>query len=376
MYELVSCVWELTRACNLRCIHCGSSAGTQRKNELSLKEALNLCDELKKTGCKSVALMGGEPLLSPNFREVAKKLSSLGIEISIITNGTIINYELISFLKDLKPRAVATSIDGASPKTHDFIRGVEGSFKKTMYFIELCLKENLPVSVITSVSKINISELKDIAEILKNKRIAWQVQSVGSEGKRFPKHYLLDVDEFYSVGVFLEILRRKYSIRELAFIGAHDMGYNSCFIKNIWLYKNWEGCQAGISVCGIRSNGDVLGCLSINDDRFVEGNIRERSLYEIWNDPQSFKYTRKFVKSDSGPNCVNCKYLERCKGGCNEMSLMKTGLLHNDPYCFYRYERKNFSFFERFYLSLSSFLWRISMNDRLNLIEFFRGIRR
>lgn len=372
-YKLISCVWELTRACNLRCIHCGSSAGTKRNEELSLDEALRLCEELNKTGCRSVALMGGEPFLSPNFKKIAKKLKSLGIKISVITNGTIIDTDLINFLKDLDLQAVATSIDGAKPKTHDFIRGVDGSFRKTIQFIDICLKENLPVSIITSVSKLNISELNDIAEMLKGRKIAWQVQVVGSEGGRFPKEYLLDEDEFYSVGVFLETLRRKYTVVELPFIGAHDMGYNSCFIKNIWLYEKWEGCQAGISICGIRSNGDVLGCLSLNDDRFVEGNIRKRSFYDIWNDYSLFKYTRKFTKSDAGPNCVTCKHLELCKGGCSEMSLMKTGLLHNNPYCFYRYEKKNFSFFERFHLYLSSALWR--KIDRGKLRSIFIGFR-
>lgn len=375
-YQLISCVWELTRACNLRCIHCGSSAGLKRYDELDIEEALNLCYELKKTGCKSVALMGGEPFLSPYFKEIATKLRSLEIDISIITNGTILDNELINFLVDLKPRTVATSIDGADPKTHDFIRGVEGSFKKTMKFIEVCLKNDLPVSVITSVSKINLSELGKIAEILRDKKIAWQVQIVGSEGIRFPKEYLLDEDEFYSVGVFLETLRRKYSVDELPVIGAHDIGYNSCFIKNIWLYDKWNGCQAGISVCGIRSNGDVLGCLSLNDDRFVEGNVKERSFYDIWNDSNLFKYTRSFKISDAGQNCIDCKYLESCKGGCNEMSLMRSGKMHNDPYCFYKYELNNISFFERIFLCLTSSLWRFKSRQRMKLLDFFKGVRK
>ena len=373
-YHLVSCVWELTRACNLRCIHCGSSSGKKRDGELSRDEALRLCDDLKKTGCRSVALMGGEPFLYPYFKDVSLRIKELGMDLSIITNGTLYDDDLLSFLRYLSPRAVATSIDGASPKTHDFIRGRDGSFNKTWEFIQACLSVDLPVSVITSVSKLNISELNSIAEMLKGKRIAWQVQVVGAEGDRFPKEYLLDEDEFYSVGVFLETIRRKYSVSDLPFIGAHDMGYNSCFIKNIWLYDVWQGCQAGISVCGIRSNGDVMGCLAINDDKFVEGNVRDRSLYEIWNDEGSFIYNRDISHKKPGPNCFKCKHFKRCGGGCSEMSLMKTGVLHNDPYCFYRYERENFSFFERLRLSLSSILWRKIDKDKLR--SFFMGLRR
>ncbi len=372
-YSLLCCVWELTLACNLKCIHCGSSAGKKREDELDLYQSLKLCEDLKKAGCGAVALMGGEPLLSPHFKEVALKIKELGMDLSVITNGTICDDKIIDFLAELKPQAVATSIDGSNPSTHDRIRGVKGAFNKTVDFIDRCLKKDIPVSIITSVSKLNIAELCGIADMLKGRKVAWQVQIVGGEGGRFDKKYLLDEDEFYSVGVFLETLRRKYSVDELAVIGAHDMGYNSCFIKNIWLYKKWEGCQAGISVIGVRSNGDVMGCLSINDDRFVEGNVKERSVYDIWNDPDSFSYNRKFKPTDAGYLCADCRYVSECKGGCVEVSLMKTGIPHNDPYCFYRYEKRHLSKIKRFFLSLYSAFWSKEDNHLLN--RFFGGKR-
>ncbi|MCX7641819.1 MAG: radical SAM protein [Elusimicrobiales bacterium] len=371
-YNLISCVWELTRKCNLKCIHCGSSAGCVREGELNCEESLKLCHDLKKTGCVSVALMGGEPFLSPNFKIIAQEIRKLNMELSIITNGTILEDDLLYFLKSLSPKAIATSIDGID-ETHDFIRGVKGAFEKTLKFIDRCIELGLPVSVITSVSKINLSQIKDIASLIMNKNIAWQIQIVGSEGKRFPKEYLLDEDDFYAVGSLLELLRRKYPIKTLPFIAAHDLGYYSCFIRNIWLYDEWCGCQAGISVCGIRSNGEVLGCLSINDDRFVEGDVRGKSLYDIWNDKDSFSYTRKYKLSDAGPNCYGCRYFKKCGGGCSEMSLMKTGVLHNDPYCFYRYEKNNLSIFEKLNLKLNQILWR--KIDKKRLIEIFDGDR-
>lgn len=372
-YQLISCVWELTLKCNLRCIHCGSNAGKQRDNELSLDEAIALCYDLKRTGCKSVALMGGEPLLSSYFYDVAKKIKELGMEVSVITNGTIINNEIFDFLKEIKPHSVATSIDGIG-KTHDRIRGVEGAFEKTGMFIEKALEYNLPVSVITSVSKLNISQLSKIADMIKGKGIAWQIQTVGTEGKRFDKRYILDEDEFYSVGVFIEMARRRYTVDELPVIGAHDLGYNSCFIKNIYLYDKWRGCEAGISVVGIRSNGDVLGCLSINDDRYIEGNVRKKSLYDIWNDENSFSYTRKFKPKDAGPNCIKCKHLATCKGGCCDISLTTTGMMHNDPYCFYRYEKEKMNIFQRTYLKIYSKILKYSSQKRL--IEIFSGKRK
>ena len=325
---------------------------------MDTEEALKLCEDLKKTGCLGVALMGGEPFLRKDIWIIASKIKELGMELSVITNGTIISDEIIEKLKQLKPRAVAVSIDAANAALHDKIRGVPGSFDKSWAFINRCLREELPVSVITTVHKLNLTELPGIREQLKGRKIAWQVQTAGAEGRRFSKDMLLDEEEFYSVGVFIEASRRTYSAAELPIIGAHDLGYNSGILKNISLYEKWEGCQAGTSVLGIRSNGDILGCLAVNDDKCVEGNVRKRNIYDLWNDPAAFSYTRSFNKTQAGDNCLSCGYVETCKGGCSEMSLMKTGTMHNDPYCFYRLEHKLFA--EELNNPLKRFLFRLN----------------
>jgi radical SAM protein with 4Fe4S-binding SPASM domain len=341
-YQLACCVWEFTLACNLNCIHCGSSAGKKRDDEISTEESLALLDDLKKTGCLGVALMGGEPFLRKDFWEVSLKIRNLGMDLSVITNGTIYSEEIFEKLKILKPRTVAVSIDAAEPSLHDKIRGAKGSFEKSWKFINRAQACKLPVSVLTTVHKLNIGELAKLREMLKGKKIAWQIQITGAEGCRFPEEMLLDEEEFYSVGLFVESTRSNYSVQEMPVIGAHDLGFNSIMLKNTSLYEKWEGCQAGISVLGIRSNGDVLGCLSINNNGFIEGNIRKNSVYEIWNSSESFQDTRNFKKDNAGNNCINCKHLLSCKGGCNEMSLMKTGKLHNDSYCFRSIEQKLF----------------------------------
>ncbi|MBI4802225.1 MAG: radical SAM protein [Elusimicrobia bacterium] len=341
--RLACCVWEFTLRCNLNCMHCGSSAGSARAGELSTEEALKLCDDLKKAGCLGVALMGGEPFLRGDFFEVASCVRELGMELSVITNGTVQSGEIFENLKKLKPRAVAVSIDASTAALHDKIRGVPGAFDKSQAFIDRCLREGLPVSVITAVHKFNLKDLAAIRNSLKGRKIAWQVQTVGGEGRRFPKEMLLDEEEFYSVGVFIEASRRTHSSEELPLIGAHDLGYNSGVLKNISLYEKWEGCQAGVSVLGIRSNGDALGCLALNDDRFIEGNVRRKSVLQLWNGPAAFSYTRNFNGAQAGENCSSCAHVAACKGGCNEMSLMKTGVMHNDPYCFYRLEHKLFA---------------------------------
>lgn len=70
-FTLECAVWEFTLACNLNCLHCGASAGRRRDDELTTAEAVDLCHDLKRTGCLGVALMGGEPLLRDDFWEIA-----------------------------------------------------------------------------------------------------------------------------------------------------------------------------------------------------------------------------------------------------------------------------------------------------------------
>ncbi len=341
-YRPACVVWELTLACNLKCLHCGSTAGGRRAAELTPEEALKLCADMARAGTRGVALMGGEPFLRKDFFAIASKVRELGMELSVITNGTIFSDEIFAGLKELSPRAVAVSLDAADPALHDRIRGVPGSFEKSGRFIDRCLAEGLPVSVITTVHKLNIKELPKLRDALKGRGIAWQVQTAGAEGGRFKKEFLLTPEEFYSVGLFVEACRREFSPEELPVIGAHDLGYHSLLLKNVSLYETWDGCQAGKAVAGVRSDGGVLGCLAINDDRFLEGNVRERSFYDIWNDPAGFAYTRGYKKEQAGANCAGCEHADTCGGGCNEMSLMKTGELHNDPYCFHRLEKELF----------------------------------
>jgi len=340
-YTLQCAVWEFTLACNLNCMHCGSSAGIRRGDELTSAESLDLCLDLKRAGCLGVALMGGEPLLRKDFWQIAELIRSLGMELSVITNGTIHDTGTFTRLRELDPRAVAVSLDAADPAIHDHIRGRKGAFRDTWDFIRTAGEKGLPVSVITTVHKMNLAELPAMRDHLLDKNIAWQIQVAGAEGRRFPRELLLDEEEFYSVGLFIASTRKKYPIHRMPVIGAHDMGYHSLLLESISLAPEWTGCQAGVSVIGIQSNGSIKGCLSMDDSTMV-GNVREMSVSDLWRRDGVFPYSRGFSIADAGDNCRECPHLSTCKGGCNEMSLMKTGEFHNDPYCFHRIEQRIF----------------------------------
>lgn len=316
----------------MQCIHCGSSAGHSRDNELRTSEWNRLTKRLSEMNCKEITILGGEPFLHPDWFEIAQTIKDYGMRIIIVSNGLIINDAIISQLQKIEPYAIAISIDGGTPETHDTIRQRSGSFQFCMKALQHLQSTNLPSSVITTVNKKNLSELSLLRSHLLNKGCAWQLQLATPLG-RFPKELALTQEEFYAAALFIATTRKIYSIKELPIIGAHCFGYNSRFLPNINLLPIWKGCQAGLSVLGVQSDGGVKGCLSL-PKKFIEGNIRKNDIFDIWNNPNNFVYNRNFdATTDLNGDCINCRFGKKCKGGCLSVSTALTGKNHGDPYC-------------------------------------------
>jgi radical SAM protein with 4Fe4S-binding SPASM domain len=335
---LRSAVYELTLRCNMRCIHCGSSAGDARKKELTAEQWNSVTKELAEMHCKDIALIGGEPFLNPGWFEIAKNIKDLSMDVSVVTNGWCVNDTLISQLRSLEPYAVAVSIDGGSSMVHDTIRQQRGSFERCLTALDRLTNANIPTTVVTTLHKKNINDLSHLRALLAHKKIAWQLQLAAPIG-RFSKELALSKDEFYAAALFIASTRKHYSIQELPIIGAHCFGYNSKVLPNINLIPIWRGCQAGISLIGIQSDGGVKGCLSLPDD-LVEGNVTANNLADIWENSNSFSYNRLFSTKDLTLECAECEYGKKCKGGCLSVSTATTGKQHGDPYCLRAIEKQ------------------------------------
>lgn len=100
------------------------------------------------------------------------------------------------------------------------------------------------------------------------------------------------------------------------------------------------GCMAGCKAVAIESNGDVKGCLSLQNERFIEGNIRERSLKDIWTDKKSFNYNRNFNSESLGGYCSKCVYANICRGGCTSLAYNTSGHINNNNYCMHIMEQR------------------------------------
>jgi radical SAM protein with 4Fe4S-binding SPASM domain len=332
---LACCVWELTLHCNLRCLHCGATAGSARPDELTTAEALRVADELAALQACEVTLMGGEVFLRPDWLAVAEALRAGGVQLVVFTNGTLLTLERIAQLKALEPRTIGTSLDGGCATVHDGIRGVSGAFEKTLAAIDDLQAAGLRVGVITTLTRRNLYELPAIARLLAGRDIRWQVQAAGGGGERLEHTDLLTPLEFYFAALFIARMRTAYPWAVLPVIGAHDFGYCSMRLPGLRVPGQvWAGCGAGRNTLGIQSDGSVKGCLSLPGD-FVVGNVRERSLVELW-EGDTFAAWRQPVTRRGF--CAECPHGEACEGGCTELAVTYSGQRGDNPMCFYRIE--------------------------------------
>lgn len=333
--SLQCCVWELTLRCNLRCLHCGASAGRPRPDELTTAEALRVAGELAALPAAEVTLMGGELFLRPDWLAVAERLRGGGVQLVIFSNGTLLTDERIAQLQALEPRTIGTSLDGGCAAAHDAIRGVPGAFDETLAAIDELQAAGLRVAVITTVTRRNLYELPDIARLLAGRDIRWQIQVAGDGGERLDRVDLLTPLEFYFAALFIARARATYPWRVLPVIGAHDFGYCSTRLPSLRMPGQvWVGCGAGRNTLGIQSDGGVKGCLSL-PGAFVVGNLRQRALAEFWKG-NTFASWREPVTRYGF--CADCHHGEMCEGGCSGLAVTYSGRRGDNPMCLYRIE--------------------------------------
>jgi radical SAM protein with 4Fe4S-binding SPASM domain len=269
---------------------------------------------------------------------ISKEIKQRGMVLSIITNGFFNPDHIIPQLCAIGTDSVLVGLDGGTAASHDAIRGVPGSFEKARAFLKAAKKANLQTGVITTVQKSNFNELPKIREIVREEDIHWQLQD-GTPIGRFPQDQVLSEEEYYAVGLFIRAMQKKKAGGTSAIIGTHNLGFHSSHLPNLSTYPPWHGCYGGKTVLGIQSNGNIKGCLALSD-AYIEGNVRMRSVCDIWNDPKTFSYSRHFNWRELGKNCRRCKFGASCKGGCTTRSTSITGIPHNDPFCFYRFEQE------------------------------------
>ena len=338
-----ACGWELTLRCNLRCKHCGSLAGRTRDDELSRDECLRVADELAEMRCERVTLTGGEPTLHPAWDELAERLVKQKVKVGLISNA----WEWSRAHAERAARAglysVGFSLDGFE-REHDALRA-PGSFQRVLDAIRVTREVGLDVAINTTIHLGNCRQLLDMRSLLLDLGAhSWQLQIAIPTGAMASHRELVlpPEDLLWLVPQIAEFCRE--SGPRLRVVASDHIGYfgkpEAHLRQPEVTMPFWLGCWAGLHALGIESGGNVKGCLSLpsalhGEAGYIEGNVRQSSLREIWNRSSGFVYTRGFRTSDLKGFCRVCRYGDLCRGGCTWKRGSQGDPEAGDTYCFY-----------------------------------------
>lgn len=321
--------YDITYKCNLRCKHCFTESGVQKKLELTLKEKFNLINQIKELGIQKISIAGGEPFCSEDIYFFIEECNRNNISVSITTNGTIFNEEVILKLNELKISNLTISFDGGNEKSFDFVRG-SGTFYKVTNNLELLKKYYKgKYSLKTTLMKNNINQIEDIIRIgIKYKCDTVKFNTVREDGRAITNkiNILISQDEYIKTIQNIEKLRSKYS--DLIKIRAP---------LNIYCDEDYEyieelgfGCFAGKESICVDPLGNVRPC-SHYPDEFICGNVKENTLTDIWNNSHILKNFREFEGNET---CNNCDSYDHCRGGCRYRCYLNGDINGVDTFCF------------------------------------------
>jgi radical SAM protein with 4Fe4S-binding SPASM domain len=338
-----SCFWEITEACNLRCIHCESASGHAGPDELTTSEALDLAAQLAEIGCHEVLLTGGEPLVRPDWATIAERIIGLGMNVGLITNGLRLSSKVIDQMVRLGMKGVSLSLDGDS-SVHDRIRvparGTASSYDAVLAAIQRVAASPLKTAVITQVHRGNSDDLARMYEQLVGLGVdLWQVQLCMPLGRllSYREQYLVEPERLAGLQEVLARLVRDGRMRiavadNIGYYGRHEPVLRGSVMG---VESFWAGCMAGCQVIAFCSNGDVKGCPS-HPREFVVGNVRQTPLGTIWREAERFAYNTRWDERLLEGLCKTCPYRRLCRAGCTTMAYAVTGTIYDNPYCVQR----------------------------------------
>jgi len=332
-FELRDVVIEITKICNLKCVHCGSGCTDILERELSIDDWKGVISSLAELGVKKIIFSGGEPTLKRGIEELFSQITSLGMDYGVISNGFGMKDGILDALSKYRPFAVGLSVDGLE-KTHNRIRQNSSSWQNCIESIKRVKSAELPVCVVTTVNRWNYEELEKLALLTDSLGAeCWQLQLTFPAGRaKDQKDFLISEEMFVDIFEKIARFRKEYPNMK---IEAAD-----CFAfapKDMIRDDGWFGCQAGISSIGIDAFGDVMPCLAMRAATFC-GNIKDSSLKEIWENSDKLDFNRNFNPDLVLGKCHDCRALLYCRGGCGSFSLSYNGHFHDAPFCYFRNE--------------------------------------
>ncbi|MHB8075174.1 putative heme d1 biosynthesis radical SAM protein NirJ1 [Desulfosporosinus fructosivorans] len=343
-------VWNTTKTCNLKCAHCYMESDSQKyQGEMTTEEAKRFIDNLAEFKSPVLLFSGGEPLIRPDFFELAEYTISKGLRATLSTNGTLITPEVARRIKDIGISYVGISLDGLAD-VNDKFRGKEGAFKAAMEGIQNCVAVDQRVGLRFTINHHNIKELDKIFDFIEAEnidRVCFYHLVYSGRGNKMIAE---DVTREESRQAMDTIIRRTRDFearglqKEILTVDNHCDGVYMYIqalkedparaekIKSLIGFNG--GNRSGIAFGEVDPQGDV------HPDQFTQhitfGNVRERKIEEIWTDVAhpimaGLKDRKALLKG----RCAACQYLDMCNGNFRTRAEAVTGdFWESDPACY------------------------------------------
>ncbi|MGA2496974.1 MAG: radical SAM protein [Tepidisphaeraceae bacterium] len=334
-------VWNLTRTCNLKCVHCYTdSDACAYPDELTTDQAKAVLDDLAEFKVPAVLFSGGEPLVRKDIFELAAYARAKDLHVVASTNGTLITREIAQRLKDLQFAYVGLSLDSAIPAVHDEFRGMQGAFERTMKGFRHCIEVGQKVGLrltLTRHTADNLDKLFDLIEREGIDRACFYHLCPSGRGKS-----LLDLAPEKARQAVDTIITRTHDLLargrrvEILTVDNHCDGpylylrmlrENNPRARQVLDMLRWNGGGRYSSGVGI-SNIDFTG--EVHADQFSMfrsfGNVKQRKFSEIWQDVTNpimagLKDRLPLLKG----RCGTCRFKDACGGSLRARAEVMTG---------------------------------------------------
>ena len=326
-------VWCTTKRCNLNCMHCYSGGNTASDGELSTDEAKKMLDELKDCGSPFMILSGGEPFLREDVFELGQYAREIGLMVIVSSNGTTVTPEIAAKAADAGFGYVGVSLDGLA-KTNNYFRGSADAYSNALQGMRNLRDTGIKTGLRFTMTRHNCHELPEIMDLLVKEgfhRLCVYHLEYAGRGKELmdndlsPDERRRAVDSLFKKTV--EINSHNHDLEVLTVGNYADAAY--IYMKVLkedpqkakaayehFLRNGGEGC--GEKLAYIDEVGNVYASQHLKTEL---GNIRERSLKDIWNGDNEFLWKLRNREELLSGKCVECRFLEICRGGSRARAL-------------------------------------------------------
>ncbi|MCX4129614.1 putative heme d1 biosynthesis radical SAM protein NirJ1 [Megamonas funiformis] len=344
-------VWNSTRTCNLKCRHCYMSSDAKKyQNELTTAEAKQFIDDLADFNVPVLLFSGGEPLIRPDFFELADYAAKKGVRPTLSTNGTLITPEVARKIKDIGVGYVGISLDGLR-EVNDKFRGKAGAFEAAMNGIKNCVAVDQRVGLRFTINHHNIQELENIFDFIEEEninRVCFYHLVYSGRGNQMMDEDVTAEESRRAMDIIIRRTRdfeKRGLKKEILTVDNHCDGVYM-YLKALQEGKDELAQQIKkyIAMNGGNRSGmafaevDPLGY--VHPDQFTQhhtfGNVRERKFGDIWQDTTNpimagLKDRKPLLKG----RCSKCKFLDNCNGNFRTRAEARTGdFWESDPSCY------------------------------------------